>query len=66
MPTDLNTLDDWWNEGFDGFLEGRIMTAVDLTSAGEGISDTNFGALLNGWLSAGDYADAVRPQGQER
>jgi hypothetical protein len=55
MPTDLNTLDDWWNEGFDDFFDGAKIQDV---SGEVGLDFAN--AWQDGWRDAEAYRNAIR------
>ena len=59
MPTDLNTLDDWWNEGFDDFFDGSAKWEVAVDIA-EDAAD----AWTEGRNFAIAYRNAMKEQGQ--
>ena len=56
MPTDLNTLDDWWNEGFDDHIAGSCDWYMD---AEEIEDDHARWEWRKGWLAARDYKAAI-------
>lgn len=59
--TDLNTLDDWWNEGFDDFFSGApIGENVELSE-----SEKNRLAWVDGWYAAQTYRNAMKEQGHD-
>lgn len=60
MTTDLNTLDDWWNEGFDDFFDNA---PFHKTIEGNGMEDGLL-AWGAGWQAARDYRNAMKEQGQ--
>ena len=60
MPTDLNTLDDWWNEGFEDFFAD----ASRMAGAREIEDDRARRKWLEGWYMAQAYRNAMKEQGQ--
>jgi hypothetical protein len=58
MPTDLNTLDDWWNEGFDDFFAGAEWEESYEIGGEAGTS------WFCGWSEAKMYRNAMKEQGQ--
>ena len=56
--TDLNTLDDWWNEGFEDFFAGAEW------EESYGIRGAAGASWLGGWYMARDYRNAMKEQGQ--
>jgi hypothetical protein len=60
MTTDLNTLDDWWNEGFDDFFDGASVRSKEEVEDNE----TRW-AWVAGWLEAEAYSNAMKEQPDE-
>ena len=56
MPTDSNTMDDWWNEGFDAFFAG----SRDQHRDAEKIEDDRaWWKWRQGWLAARAYRRSI-------
>ena len=57
MPNlDLNTKDDWWNEGFDDYFDrAPFHKTVDSSGMEDGL--LSWGA---GWQAAQEYCHAMR------
>jgi hypothetical protein len=55
MTTDLNTLDDWWNEGFDDFFDG-----ASLSASSQIVRHMAAVKWIQGWTCAKAYSNAMK------
>lgn len=59
------TLEDWWNLGFDGFFDKTMRTPEAINAVTADATQTEFNAVVNGWLTAGDYSDGEHQERRE-